>query len=538
MLRHCSKSWRTTPSLVSADSVTYPGGGSEGHADRFYPADLPDEFRRSVRGDRGTSSGLAESVRTRPAGPARGKAQLFLASWPVLTGGPASNESPMLIEALLILALILVNGIFSGAEIAVVAMRRSRVRELAESGSRVGKALEALRHDPERFLSTVQIGITVVGAAAAAIGGATFAEDLEPFVARVPYLAPYAEGLALVLVVLLVSFFSIVLGELVPKSLALRTSEGYATLIARPLLWLSGVVRPAGWLLTKSSNAFLRLFGDRTTFTEAKLSIEELRTLVDEARAGGSVSQEAGAIATRALESADLTAADVMIHRRFVEALPLDASGEQVREVFERSGHQRYPVYEGSLDNVVGYVSWRDVLARLWGGQPIELAGMIRPCHFTPETVPALRLIQELRVRRIHLSVAVDEHGGMDGIVTMEDLLEELVGDIVSERTSASQPLLREPDGSFLVQALAPIRDVNRELGTSLEEPEDMTTLGGLCLHLARGRIPRIGERFVSGDGTSIEVVDASPRRIRAVRLRKAGGAGAQSSRGGTEGPA
>ncbi len=152
----------------------------------------------------------------------------------------------MLTEALLILALILVNGIFSGAEIAVVAMRRSRVRELAESGSRVGQALEALRHDPERFLSTVQIGITVVGAAAAAIGGATFAEDLEPLVARVPYLAPYAEELALVLVVLLVSFFSIVLGELVPKSLALRASEGYATLIARPLLWLSGVIKPAG----------------------------------------------------------------------------------------------------------------------------------------------------------------------------------------------------------------------------------------------------------------------------------------------------
>jgi putative hemolysin len=442
----------------------------------------------------------------------------------------------MLTEALLIVGLILVNGIFSGAEIAVVAMRRSRVRELAESGSQAGLALDALRHDPERFLSTVQIGITVVGAAAAALGGASFAEHLEPLFARVPLLAPRASELALVVVVLLVSYFSIVLGELVPKSLALRTSEGYATLVARPLLWLSGVVKPAVWLLTRSSNAFLRIFGDRTTFTEARLSIEELRTLVDEARAGGSVPPEAGAIATRVLESADLTAADVMIHRRFVEALPLDAGPELVRAAFERSGHQRYPVYEGSLDNVVGYVSWHDVLARLWSGQALELSGMIRPCHFTPETVSALRLIQELRERRIHIAVAVDEHGGMAGIVTMEDLVEELVGDIVSERTKASQPLVRDPDGSFLAQALVPIRDVNRELGIELEEPERLSTLGGLCLHLAGGRIPRVGERFVSRDGTSIEVVDASPRRIRAVRLRKAGSPAAKPAGGGAQG--
>jgi putative hemolysin len=433
----------------------------------------------------------------------------------------------MLTELLVILALIVANGLFSGAEMAIVAVRSSRVRELMEGGRRAAIALHKLREDPERFLSTVQIGITVVSATAAAFGGAAFASDLEPAFRGVPALEDYAEELALALVVVLVSFLSVVLGELVPKSLALRMSERYALLAARPLLAISFALQPAVWLLTKSSNLVLLVFGDRTTFTETRLSLEELRTLVDEASHEGSLPAQAGQIASRAFEFVELTASDVMVHRRFVVGLPSDASAEQVRRTVLERGHQRIPVFEGTLDNVVGYVSWRDLVRRVWEGGAIVLSEMLRPCHFVPESRTALDLLEEMRRERVHLAIVVDEHGGTAGIVTLEDLLEELVGEITSEHSAQdAPPIRRESDGSALVAGATPIRDVNRELDLGLDEPEDWGTLGGLCTYLAGGRIPRSGERFRAKDGTELEIVDASARRIRLVRVRKSVAAG------------
>ncbi len=426
-------------------------------------------------------------------------------------------------EFLIVFALILVNGVLAGAEIALVAMRQSRVRELAEAGSKVGRAIQRLRANPERFLSTVQIGITVVGSTAAVFGGATFATDLAPTIRNVPLLGPYAEELSLALVVAMITFLSIVLGELVPKSLALRAPEGYARWAAQPLLALSWLVQPAVWLLTKSSNAVLKLFGDHTTFTESRLSLEELRGLVNEASEEGSVPEEAGEIASRALEFGELTAGDVMTHRRYVIGLPKDASPSLVRSVMLTSGHRRTPVYEGSLDNVVGYVSWRDLLARVWKEETLELAQLIRPGYFVPETTTALDLLGEMRSRRLQLAIVVDEHGGMAGIVTLEDLLEELVGEIVSEHDpKQSESIRREHEGSAIVAGTASIRDVNRELELDMEEPEEWTTMAGLCLALAGGRIPHAGERFTARDGTEIEILDASARRVRNLRVRKA----------------
>jgi putative hemolysin len=423
-------------------------------------------------------------------------------------------------EFWMILALILASGVFAGAEIAVVALRATRVRELAESGDRAARALEQLRRDPERFLSTVQVVITVIGAAAAAFGGAAFAEDLAPLFAEVEVLAPYAEQIALGLVVALVSFLSLLLGELVPKSLALRASEPYARLVSRPLLGLSLVLKPVVWFLTTSANFVLRLFGDRTTFMESRISLDELRSIVDEASERGSVEPEVGELATRALEFSELTAADVMVHRRSVVGLPKTATEAEVRERMVTSGHQRLPVFDGTLDNIIGYVSWRDIVQRTWSGAPLVLGDMLRPAHFVPESRPAPELLEDMRSRRIHLAIAVDEHGGTAGIVTLEDLLEELVGEITSEHAPAGHASIeRQGDGSALVVATTPIRDVNRELELELEEPEDVTTIAGLCMQLAGDHIPSRGERFKGKDGTVLEIADASPRRVRSVRV-------------------
>ena len=422
------------------------------------------------------------------------------------------------LELTILVALILLNGLLAGAEIAIVSVRASRIDELAEGGSRSAMVLRRLRANPERFLATVQVGITVVGVSAGAFGGASFGGDLARVLAHVAPIGPYAEEVAFVVVVALITYLSLILGELVPKSLALRRPERYALLVAQPLDWLAVVGRPAVWLLTSSSNVVLRLFGDRTDFLEARLSMEELRNLVDQASRDGEVHPGAGAIASRALELTELRAGDIMVHRRFLVALPVEAPLAAVRAAFLESGHRRVPVYQGAIDNVVGYISWRDVFQRVWDGVPIKVSEIIRPVYMVPETMSATDLLHDLLRRRQQIAITLDEHGGLAGIVTLEDLLEELVGEIDSEHGRTEDRIQREPAGSAVVLGDVALRDINRELDIELDQPEEGTTLNALLVHLAGGRIPAVGEVFESTDGTRLEVLEASPRRVRRAR--------------------
>ncbi len=411
------------------------------------------------------------------------------------------------------------NGFFAGAEIALVSLRKTRLRELVEAGSGAASAAQRLRDRPERFLATVQIGITVVGATAAAFGGASFAEDLEPLLAALPFIGPYADELSLALVVVLVSYLSLVLGELVPKSLALRSAERYAMVVSRPIWWLSKLARPLVWFLTASSNAVLRIFGDRTSFTESRLSPEELQQLLEEATRTGSIDPDAGNIASRAIDFGELTAAEVMVPRNRVVAIDRASKPEELRRVILEEGHSRMPVYEDTIDNVVGYISIKDVIALAWEQQLIVLEDLLRPAYFVPETMDATDLLREMQARRIAIAVVVEESGGMAGIVTTEDLIEELVGELFSEQDEpVPEAVHREADGSALVQAIAPIREVNRALDLDLPEGDGWTTVAGLCIQLA-GRIPEKGARLSTQDKTVLEVLEASPRRVRLVRI-------------------
>lgn len=425
----------------------------------------------------------------------------------------------ILTEILVIFALVLLNGVFAAAEIATIALRASRLDQLVADKRRGARAVKALRDDPERFLATVQIGITVIGSLAGAFGGATFAKDLAPILQRIPLLERHAHSLALAIVVVFVSYLSLVVGELVPKSLALRHAEGYALLIGRPLLWLSWIARPLVWFLTASSNVFLRLFGDRTTFTEARLSREELQQLVGEAAKTGSLDPTAGEMAARALDFPELTAMHVMVPRTRVIALPRDASLEDVRNVVAKHGHTRMPVYEDNLDHLLGYVNVKDVFARAVDDPSFTVADVVRPAYFAGESTRALTLLDEMKKRKTQIAIVVDEVGATSGIATLEDLVEELLGDVFSEHEApAPASIRREPNGSYLVQASAPVRDVNRALGLDLPIGESYSTIAGLCLDLAR-RIPEMGERFEAPDGTILEIVDATPRHVRLVRL-------------------
>ncbi|WP_269324981.1 hemolysin family protein [Chondromyces apiculatus] len=417
-------------------------------------------------------------------------------------------------------ALIFANGVLAGAEIAVVSLRKSRLEQLLQDGSRRARAISRLRANPERFFATVQIGITVIGSSAGAFGGASMAGDIEPLVRSVPWLAPHAEEIALAIIIAAISFLSLVLGELVPKSLALRQAEGYAMFIGRPLEWLAWITRPIVWFLTASSNVVLRLFGDSTTFTEARLSPEEIQQMVDEAAQAGTMDKSAGEIASRAIDFAELTAFDVMLPRVKVVGIPKGAPPEEVQRVVTEHGHTRMPVYEGTRDNVVGYITVKDVLAMLWGQRPFALEGIVRPAFYVVETMRTVDILAEMRKRKVQLAIVVDDRGAMSGIVTLEDLVEEIVGEIVGEHDKPMpEPIQREEDGSLVVQGDVPVRDVSRVLDVDLPEGERWSTMAGLCLEAA-GRIPVTGERFVVAGGVSLEIVEASPRQVRVVRVR------------------
>jgi putative hemolysin len=284
---------------------------------------------------------------------------------------------------------------------------------------------------------------------------------------------------------------------------------------------LAILAAPVVWLLTAASNLVLRPFGDSTTFTESRLSGPEIRSIVDEASEAGTVHPEAGRIAGRALDLAHLAASDVMVHRRFVKALARNADPQTQRRVFLEAGHRRLPVHDGMIDNVVGYISWRDVVECLWEGRTPVVAELLRAAPYVPEAMPATELLQEMQRNRQHIVFVVDEHGGFSGIVTLEDLLEELVGEIVSEHAEEAPPIRKEADGAALVQGTTALRDVDRELGLELDRIDDSTTLGGLCVALAGGRVPGAGERLPAEEQAEIEIVDASPRRVRLVRVRR-----------------
>jgi putative hemolysin len=413
-----------------------------------------------------------------------------------------------------------VNGVLAGAEIAIVALRKSRLEQLVQSGSRRARAVKRLRDDPERLLSAVRIGITVLGASAGALGGGALAREIDPLLRAVPWIAGHEGEVSFALVVALVSFLSLVLGELVPKSFALKYSEGYAMLAGRPLHGLSTLARPVAWLLTASANAVLRMFGDRTTFMEARTSPEEIRELVNEAAAVGAMDKGAGEIAARAIDFADLTALQVMLPRGRVVAVPRTATTDEVQRIVLEHGHTRMPVYEGTIDNVVGYVTVKDVLALAWEQKLFVLDDIIRPGFYVVETTRAVDLLAEMKRRRMQLAIVVDERGAMIGILTMEDLVEELVGEIFAEDDpSAPDPIRVETGGSALIQGDVPVREVIRQLSIELPEGERWSTMAGLCLELA-GRIPAPGDRFTAPGGAEIEVVEASDRRVRMVRVR------------------
>ncbi len=419
---------------------------------------------------------------------------------------------------LLIFILILANGLFAAAEIAIVSVRRSRIQQLVEEGDRRAKAVDKLQKNAEGFLATVQVGITIVGALASAVGGASLAEPLARALSGGEPVPRWAADLALGLFVVSYSFLSIVVGELVPKSIALRYSEPISLRISRLMLGLGKLARPVVWILTASANLLLKPLRDRTKFTETRLTPEEIKVLLEEAAESGAIEKPRAEIIERAVDFGELTAADVLVPRGDIVALDLNDSPEKIRKVLLEEAHTRLPVYDGSLDKVVGYVSAKDTVPLFLESELFVLHDIVRPAFFVPETMRAVDLLRALQGRREHLAIVVDEYGGTAGLCTTEDLVEEIVGEIFSEGAVEPPMITREPQGAAVLDATLSVREFNREFDADLPEDAGFDTVGGMLSKQA-GAIPAQGQVFVSS-GFEFKVVERTERRVVRVRVR------------------
>ena len=429
----------------------------------------------------------------------------------------------MIWESLIVLVLILANGFFSGAEMAIVASRRGRLRQMADAGDAAARTALELASSPDRFLPTVQIGITLVGTLAAAYGGDRLVSHLADWLGSIlpPGMAGAARSIALTLFVALLSFFTLLLGELVPKRLALRRAEAIARAVAPAMHLFARVVTPRVWMMSWSTTAMLFLFGAHKQ-DGPTVSVDDIEHLLEAGRAEGILEPVEQAVATEALRLGERTVRDIMRPRIDLDALDIATPPGEVLGAIAMAGYSRLPVYDGSLDHILGYVALKDVLRQNWMGWPIELRKILRKALFVPETMPLDRLLEMFQKEKNQLAIVLDEYGGTEGMVTLEDVLEELVGEIHSEhRGDRETPFVDRGDGSWLVDGGAGVEALAEVFGLRLDPaPRDYSTVSGLVLARLE-RIPSTGDK-TDWQGLSIEVVDMDGRRIDKLLVKKA----------------
>jgi putative hemolysin len=429
-------------------------------------------------------------------------------------------------EILIILVLILATGFFNAAEIAVIAARRGRLQQLAEEGDKRAKQALDLARDPGRFLPTVSVGITLISTFTATFGGASLVHVLAETLAtsRIGWIAGNANPIAFAIVGLAITIATLILGELVPKRLALRRAEQLARLVAPVMTSLSRIARPAVWLMSSATNAVLTL-ADSETKAEPTVSVADIEHLIDAGRAEGVLEAVEKKVAVEALRLGERTVRDIMRPRIDLDALDADTPAEEVMGAVAMAGFSRLPVYEHDLDHIIGFVHIKDLFLQQYLGRPIELRKLLHPALFVPETMPLDRLLELFQEKHNQLAIVLDEYGGTEGMVTLEDVLEELVGEIRDEhRREKTDMVVQRDEHTWLIDGKVSVSDLIEKLDirhTEGLELRGFSTVSGLILDQL-GRIPSVGDS-TDWNGLHLEVVDMDGQRIDRIMVTKRG---------------
>lgn len=424
----------------------------------------------------------------------------------------------MSFEILVILGLILLNGFFSMSEIAVVSSRKSKLEADAEDGdSKAKSALEVIK-SPTRFLSTVQVGITLIGILTGVFGGATLAEELAQWLMQFSSIAEYSEGLSLLIVVLTITYFTLVLGELVPKRIGLTNPERIASYVAFPMHILSKITAPLVWLLSSSTEVIVKLFGFKNR--ENIITEEEIKAMMKEASTGGAVEKAEHDIVERVFFLGDSDVGSLMTNRMDVIALDAADDFETNKKIIADSIHTNFPVYENDLDNIIGILNVKALVPSLLNNEKTDLKQLLKKPLFVPETMKAFKLLENMKTNKTHFAIAVEEHGSIKGIVTTNDLFKALVGNLYNDNREPE--ITERSDGSFLVDGLISLDEFFRYF--KIEDTEEIDkqgffTLGGLVLYVTK-HIPEASEKFTWRNFT-FEIIDMDGARVDKVLVKK-----------------
>ena len=426
-----------------------------------------------------------------------------------------------MLEIILILILILVNGFFSCVEIAVIAAKKNTIKALAEKGNRNAILLDQMHHDPERFLSTIQIGVTLSGSAAAALAGVSAVEFVRPWVQDIPYLGGFSQGVAVFAVTLVVAYFTLILGELVPKSIALKYPDAIALFSAKPFFFLEQTLRPFVNLLTLSVLFFLKPFGGKIVPRSAP-SEDEIKWLLKEGREQGVFDQTEHEMIQSVFEFTDTPVKKAMIPMLKVHAISIDATKQEVLRSFREERFSRYPVYRSNPMDIEGIVLFKDLLGVLTEDKKFILSNFLKPVYFVPETMKVSHLLREFQRRRLQIAIVVNEYGSVEGLVTMEDLVEEIVGEIHDESDDEEEkPVEKLKDGSWVVDASLGVRDLESNYGFPIPESPDYETLGGFMMAQMQD-FPKAGQSISSGEyKLTVVDLDRDGRRINKIKVEK-----------------
>lgn len=419
----------------------------------------------------------------------------------------------MALEVFFIFILLVINGLFAMSEIAVVSARRVRLQKLAADGSAGAQTALDLADEPDRFLSTVQIGITLVGVLSGAFGGAALAERLAPYVEQIPFLAPYAETVSFTFVVLIITYFSLVIGELVPKNIALNAPEKVASIFSRPMRFISKVTSPVVWLLSASTNLLLKILrlGDST---DAAVTEDEIRAMIAHGTQVGVFEESEQDLLESIIRLDDQRISGLMTPRTDIAWIDFHDSIEEITRELRENNYSRFLVCDGDLEHIRGFVKAKDLLNFILSGKELNLEAVLTQPVFAPTTNTALELLETFKTSHTHLAVIVDEFGTVQGLITMTDILEEIVGDF-SFGGVVEQSAFKRDDGSWLLDG----RLSNVEFSSILklkelpaEEKSMYQTLAGFMIKRLE-KMPAIGDKF-EWDGYIFEVVDMDGKRI------------------------